>query len=588
MKSSSVLVLLSVLVITAGCGGGGISTGGVVSSGTSTLVSITLSPVNPTLSEGMSEQCYVTGNYSDGPQKIITTAATWNSSNPGVATIDSSTGVVTSVAIGTTTIAASYGGFSQSTTLTVTQAALVSIAVEPTLSSIPVGTTEQFTATGIFTNNTTTNLTTSVTWTSSTPEIAVVSNATGSNGLVTSLASGTTLIVARSGSISGSVTLTVSGGNATTVDNVLSITVNGSLCSPATSSSYINKPCVSVTVCTPGSTTACNTINDILLDTGSYGLRIFSQALTISLTQVLASNGGLLAECASFGDGSSVWGPVQLADVILGNEPAVRVPIQVIDSAFGTVPNACDTPDTLPSEAGFTGILGVGVFNEDCGPGCQSIVDNENYYSCSGSNSSSNCIGAAVALTDQVQNPVTSLPTDNNGVIVELPSVPQEGMSSANGNLVLGIGTQSNNAPSGVEAYETDDVGEISTEFPVPGSIYTSIIDSGSNGLFFPPSSASILPLCSSSNSGGWFCPLIVTNFSAVNSGASGSTSATVPFQIGNFNTLTSSDYNVFSDIGAELPNMFDWGLPFFFGRFVYAGIEGQASSLGTGPYFAY
>ena len=70
-------------------------------------------------------------------------------------------------------------------------------------------------------------------------------------------------------------------------NNVIPITVNGALCS---ANSYLNKPCVSVTVCTPGTST-CQTIDDILLDTGSYGLRIFKQALTVSLPQVTGAAG---------------------------------------------------------------------------------------------------------------------------------------------------------------------------------------------------------------------------------------------------------------------------------------------------------
>ena len=158
--------------------------------------------------------------------------------------------------------------------------------------------------------------------------------------------------------------------------------MNGSLCSAATSAGYVNKPCVSVTVCTPGSTTACQTINDILLDTGSSGLRIFKQALTnpnVALTPV-TSGTGLLAECAQFADGSSDWGPVQRADVRLGNEPAVQVSIQVIDAAFGTVPPGCGIPDTSPAAAGFNGILGVGLFSQDCGSGCVNGRLNRNLF----------------------------------------------------------------------------------------------------------------------------------------------------------------------------------------------------------------
>jgi len=57
--------------------------------------------------------------------------------------------------------------------------------------------------------------------------------------------------------------------------------------------------------------------------------------------------------------------------------------------------------------------------------------------------------------------------------------------------------------------------------------------------------------------------------------GASGSPSRDVSFQIGNFNALLRSGNRVFNDIGGDSPGGFDWGLPFFFGRNVFVGIEG-------------
>ncbi len=362
----------------------------------------------------------------------------------------------------------------------------------------------------------------------------------------------------------------------TTGDNVLSITVNGSLCS---SNSYLNKPCVSVTVCSPGTTT-CQTVDDIVLDTGSYGLRIFQQVLTnVSLTQV-PSGSGSLTECVQFADGSADWGPVQTASVILGNEPAVQVPIQVIDSTFGKVPTACGIPDTSPSAAGFNGILGVGLFAQDCGSGCANSANNGRYYTCSGTS----CTGAAVPLANQVQNPVALLPQDNNGVIVQLPSIPVNGSPFVNGSLVLGIGTQSNNVPSGVIAFPANQSAEFTTTFN--GTSYrSSFIDSGSNGLFFP--STSLVPNCPTFSS--WFCPPAPpVSLSATNTGASGSPSGQVSFQIGDFESLINSINNVFPDIGGSFPSGFDWGLPFFFGRNVFVGLEGTGSSLGTGPYWAY
>jgi hypothetical protein len=188
-----------------------------------------------------------------------------------------------------------------------------------------------------------------------------------------------------------------------------------------------------------------------------------------------------------------------------------------------------------------------------------------------------------VDLASQVQNPVALLPRDNNGVIVQFSSIPPEGAPSVTGNLVLGIGTRANNSPGGVTAYPADEVGEIRTRFN--GTTYASFIDSGSNGLFFPAPPG--LPDCPGPNS-DWFCPASLVTFSATNSGASGSPSRDVSFQIGNFNALLRSGNRVFNDIGGDSPGGFDWGLPFFFGRNVFVGIEGRSSPLGTGPYWAY
>ena len=87
---------------------------------------------------------------------------------------------------------------------------LVSIEVTPADPSIELGTNQQFTATGIFTDNTVQDITTSVEWSSSDTSIATISNTEGSKGLATSVAAGSTNIIATSGSISGSTTLTVS------------------------------------------------------------------------------------------------------------------------------------------------------------------------------------------------------------------------------------------------------------------------------------------------------------------------------------------------------------------------------------------
>ena len=398
--------------------------------------------------------------------------------------------------------------------------------------------------------------------------------------------------------------LTISNGTVTVENivitpptNVLLLTVNGSTCDPsliAAVDGYVNDPCVSITVCTPGIST-CQTINSILLDTGSFGLRIFKQLLNnVSLRQV-TSGSGSLAECVQYADNTSDWGPVRTASVILGNEPAVEVPIQVIDSTFpdgtGTVAQSlCPGSDTQPSDEGFNGILGVGPLIYDCGTACVGSSTIGQYYTCNGSN----CSVTTVPLTNQVQNPVAFLPTDNNGLIVQLPDVAAGGAVSLTGSVVLGIGTQLNNSLSGVFAYPLDNQGNFITTFngvsynDASNSDNGSFIDTGSNGLFFPSTGLTTDCSCPTGSEPGcgWFCPSSILSLSATITGASGSPSATVPFQIGNYDTLTNSSNNVFPDIGGDNPT-FDWGLPFYFGHDVYIGFENK-SNLGTGQYFAY
>jgi hypothetical protein len=451
---------------------------------------------------------------------------------------------------------------------------LRSIAVTPTTPSITVGASQQFIATGTFSDGSTQDLTTQVTWSASSGIVQIGST----TGLVISPASGssgTVTIIATSGDITGSTTLTVTAGSSAGA-NVMAVTVNGSLCSDATSSGYFNKPCVSVTVCNPDGS-VCQKVNDILLDTGSYGLRIFKEAIPgLTLTQA-TSGSGSLAECIQFADNSTIWGPVQLASVRMAGEAAVTIPIHVIDASFAT-PTSCGTPDANPVEAGYAGILGVGPLAQDCGSSCANSAQVGVYFSCVGST----CTGASVALANQVPNPVASLSADNNGILVQLPAVPLGGVQALNGSLFLGIGTQSNNTPSSPTVLPTDQQGDFRTSFNGNNSV--SFADTGSNALFFPSSN---IPLCSDPN---WYCPPTTLSLSATMIGSTGSPTRTVPFNIGNFDSLFSStNNNVFSETGGPSNFGFDWGLPFFLGRNVFIGISGKAATgLGTGPYVAF
>ncbi len=343
----------------------------------------------------------------------------------------------------------------------------------------------------------------------------------------------------------------------------------------------INQLCAVITICQPG-TSNCQTVSDVLVDNGSVGLRVFDSVLSTPLMQTVDAQGRGVGECTFFADGGTTWGPVQVADVILGGAPAVRVPIQVIQSTFGgqsSSSNPCnDEVDIDPEAASFNGILGIGIFRQDCGPVCAANSNNTLYFSCTGGS----CTGVAVPLADQVQQPVWLLPSGNNGMVISLPNVPAMGAPSVSGSLILGIGTADNNTPpAGIPVMTTDDNGFVTTVYK--GRTFSqSIIDSGSNGLFFPDAS---LQQCATPLD-PFYCPPSAVNLSGTVIGANGR-QIVVPFQVANTESLVQTGNAAFNNLGGDF-SIFDWGLPFFFGRTVFIGIEGQSSSLGTGPYFAF
>src|SRR5262249_3159867 len=150
--------------------------------------------------------------YNDASTLDLTSQVTWASSNEAVAQISnaaSSVGRAQSTGTGTTTISATSGAISGSTTLTVSPAALVSIAITPTNASLPRGLTQQYAAVGTFSDSSTQDLTDSVTWASSDANIAAISNAAGSEGLATAVNVGTVTISATQGTVSSSTSLTV-------------------------------------------------------------------------------------------------------------------------------------------------------------------------------------------------------------------------------------------------------------------------------------------------------------------------------------------------------------------------------------------
>jgi hypothetical protein len=173
------------------------------------LISLAVTPTNPSLPKGETQQFTATGTFDGGTTQNVTSKVTWASATPGVATISNasgSQGVATAVAAGTSKISAALSGITATQVLTVTAPALLSLAVTPANPSLPKGETDQFTATGTFSDKSTQNLTSLVTWSSATPSVASIN----SGGLATAVAAtGTSKISATLKGVIGSTVLTV-------------------------------------------------------------------------------------------------------------------------------------------------------------------------------------------------------------------------------------------------------------------------------------------------------------------------------------------------------------------------------------------
>jgi hypothetical protein len=335
-----------------------------------------------------------------------------------------------------------------------------------------------------------------------------------------------------------------------------------------------------VTLCVPN-TSECQTIDNIQVDTGSYGLRILASALApnLVLPAVASGSGPPAAQCAVFGSGFT-WGAIRSADIRLASELAAATPIQVIadPSVPGPTPECTQAGSPMQNKTSLraNGILGVGLLTADCGNNCANSAVPRWYYACSPDGP---CIATKQPIAQQVVNPVSRFATDNNGVVIDLPSVGNLGAASVSGYLTFGIGTQSNNLLGNAQVLQPAS-GTIFVTSVVDGSTYgRSFFDTGSNAFFF---SSETLPQCD-----GWFCPTSEQNFSATFSGANGGTIST-SFSVAHRKTLIATGNAAFNNLAGPINNVFHWGLPFFYGRRIFTAIQGQPTPAGLGPFYAF
>ncbi len=464
-----------------------------------------------------------------------------------------------------------------------------------------------------------------------------------------------------SGSVTGTLTIvdavgtqTVSLSGTGAGANTVSVNVNfGPNGYTTAADSYYNGVFTTVTICEPGSTTACMNIKNVLVDTDSVGLRVLSSAVSgLTLPQVTdATTSYPLYACVQFGDLSYTWGPMQMATVQVGGETAnttpggtanAGIPIQVISS--GTVPeevsyesglyaNPCLVlPGTATPSGGLdddtvanleaNGILGIGLFPQDCGTNCTSLSTASGEYLAYQS-STGDAYVEPEPLTAQAWNPVAAFPSDNNGVMLSLPTIASTGASTTanpvTGTLYFGINTQSNNQITTQTVYEVDCDGDF-LQATYNGVTYQDVVggdqsncttntpiflDSGSNALYMLDagtlSSASGITVNNCTDN-GYYCPTSTLNMAVTLEGYN-STSVTGngTISIESADSLFSNEYAAFNDLGGPScvsttaapcsatagMEYFDFGLPFFYGKPIFVGIEGSNSSYPNG-YWAF
>lgn len=421
------------------------------------------------------------------------------------------------------------------------------------------------------------------------------------------------LLAVLAGCSGGSNNSSISGGSSSSaVANTADVTVGFGVLGP--SGAYVNGIWASVTLCVPG-TNNCQTIPNLLVDTGSVGIRILDSALTLSLPSVKDSSGNVVQECVSFADFSYVWGPVARAGVEMPNtqEQASQVPGQAANSgipiqliaanpAFSAPSSCLSTPppsggsqvdENTIELLGANGILGVGMFQQDCGTSCSTSPASQ-YYVCPGGT----CTESAVPLGNQLWNPVSAFSSkDNNGIMLRLPSVGASGAASVSGSLIFGLGTQSDNALGSAKIFEVDQYGNF-PQVVLNGVTYSSpnngsFIDTGSNAYYVSDASSlssTGIVECGSGLS-GYYCPGSPVSFNVTVSGANG-VNGTVPISIANASVLLNSGFAAFNNVGGDsgtgLSNDYvDLGLPFFFGRSVFIGIAGTSPTYPNG-YWAF
>ena len=340
-----------------------------------------------------------------------------------------------------------------------------------------------------------------------------------------------------------------------------------------------NRMVVTVTVCEPG-TERCAAIDDVMVDTGSTGLRLEASAVPprLRLPAFPGPDGRPLAECLRFLH-DRAWGPLVRADLRIGGLAAPDLPVQVIDDGGRSEPEECPHSDVRPTS---NGTLGIGPHLWDCGGGCEQDPGHPTYFACEAGGCAP--VPGRVASAYRVPNPVSRFPGHDEGVVFDLPAPPPGGAGEVAGTLTFGVEAGDLGA---APPLRLDRTGRFTTLHG--GRAYPdSFIDSGTETYILADGG---LPRCAGMD---WaFCAVPEARRDAVMVGRDGAR-VPVSFGVGDYRGIRERQAGAAAGLAVAADpstTAFVWGAPFFLGRRVALVLDGR-TVLGTpgleGPFYAF
>lgn len=344
-------------------------------------------------------------------------------------------------------------------------------------------------------------------------------------------------------------------------DNVIRLTVR-------TPRSGFNRLVVSVKICEPGSS-RCATIDNVMVDTGSTGLRLEASAVPswLNLPPFLGPDHRQMAECLHFVH-DDAWGFLYRGDVHMGGLTAAGLPLQIIADGNAPQPASCPVSTVHPTS---NGTLGLSPDLTDCRGACRQNFSRPGVYTCG--NGTCVPIQGKVGPAYRLLNPVAALPKHNNGVVFDLPASPAEGAAEIAGTLTFGVETSDNNRLNASRFLRLDERDHFTTVYDGLG-YPESYIDSGTETFVLADD---LLPRCG--GMGRAYCADPERQLEAVMVGNDG---ARLPmrFAVGDYRSSRQHRVGASGNVAVAADpasRAFVWGAPFFLGKRVSIVLDGMS-----------